>query len=103
MRRVMNCFSRGASFAIHFERLVDGLIAFRQEYSGKLWPEVMLVRGLNDTEEALRDIAAVLRRVQPDAVHINIPTRPVGGQWARPSGATLRGTLLERSPLALPR
>nr|MBN1229190.1 radical SAM protein [Anaerolineae bacterium] len=49
-----------------FERLVDGLIAFRHQYGGKLWIEVMLVRGLNDTEPALQDIAAVLRRVNPD-------------------------------------
>lgn len=36
-----------------FNRLLEGLIAFRQEYTGKLWLEMMLVQGLNDTEEAL--------------------------------------------------
>lgn len=72
---------------ITFERLVDGLIAFRQEYEGKLWVEVMLVQGLNDTEAALRDIAAVLRRIQPDEVHINLPTRPPAETWVRPSDA----------------
>ena len=61
---------------IIFERLVDGLVAFRKEYQGKLWVEIMLVRGLNDTEESLREIVAVLERVQPDEVHINLPTRP---------------------------
>lgn len=68
-----------------FERLVDGLIAFQQEYSGKIWIEVMLVQGLNDTEAALQDIAAVLRRIQPDEVHINLPTRPPVETWVRPS------------------
>jgi len=69
---------------ITFERLVDGLIAFREEYQGKLWVEVMLVRGLNDTEEALFEIAAVLKRVQPDEVHINLPTRPPVETWVQP-------------------
>ncbi len=64
-----------------FERLVDGLIAFRHVFSGKLWVEVMLIRGLNDYEEALRDIADVLCRIQPDEVHINLPTRPPAETW----------------------
>ena len=67
-----------------FERLLDGLIAFRAMYGGKLWPEVMLIRGVNDTEEALRAIAAVLRPIQPDAVHINLPIRPPAQVWVQP-------------------
>jgi wyosine [tRNA(Phe)-imidazoG37] synthetase (radical SAM superfamily) len=69
---------------ITFERLVDGLIAFRKEYRGKFWVEVMLVRGLNDTEESLREIAAVLERIRPDEVHINLPTRPPVETWVQP-------------------
>jgi wyosine [tRNA(Phe)-imidazoG37] synthetase (radical SAM superfamily) len=67
-----------------FERLLQGLIAFREVYQGKLWLEVMLVRGLNDTEKAMQDIAAALRRVQPDEVHINLPTRPPVETWVQP-------------------
>jgi len=67
-----------------FERLVEGLIAFREEYRGKLWVEVMLVQGLNDTPQSLRDIASVLQRTKPDAVHINLPTRPPAETWVQP-------------------
>jgi len=70
---------------ITFERLVDGLIAFRKEYHGKLWVEVMLLHGLNDTSKALEDIAKVLQRVKPDAVHINLPTRPPTETWVQPT------------------
>ena len=69
---------------ITFERLVNGLISFRAEYPGKLWVEVMLVRGLNDTEEVLRGIAAVLKHVKPDEVHLNLPTRPPAETWVQP-------------------
>lgn len=69
-----------------FERLVEGLAAFRREYHGRLWVEVMLVRGLNDTEEALVAIAAVLRRIAPDEVHLNLPTRPPAEPWVEPPG-----------------
>jgi wyosine [tRNA(Phe)-imidazoG37] synthetase (radical SAM superfamily) len=69
---------------IAFERLVDGLLAFRAQYAGKLWIEVMLVRGLNDTRLAIEDTARVLRKVGPDAIHINLPTRPPAEAWVQP-------------------
>jgi len=67
-----------------YKRLVDGLIAFREEYRSKLWVEVMLVRGLNDTPQALWDITKVLQKIRPDAVHINLPTRPPVETWVQP-------------------
>ena len=67
-----------------FERFIRGLITFRRAYSGSLWIEVMLARGLNDTEAALRDIAAALGRIQPDEVHLNLPTRPPVEPWVQP-------------------
>jgi len=67
-----------------FDRLVMGLEAFRLDYGGKLWIEVMLVQGLNDSEEALQDIAQALRRIGPDEVHINMPTRPPAETWVAP-------------------
>lgn len=70
---------------ITFERHVQGLIDFRQEYHGKLWVEVMLVRDLNDTEQALTELAATLRRIHPDEVHILLPTRPPAETWVQPS------------------
>ncbi len=71
---------------VTFQRLVNGLTAFREEYSGKLWVEVMLVSGLNDTRQALLDIAATLEKIKPDAVHINLPSRPPVEHWVQPPG-----------------
>ena len=68
-----------------FDRFVNGLTAFRREYAGKLWIEVMLVKGLNDTEAALKDLAVVIKRIRPDEVHLNLPIRPPGEQWVSPS------------------
>ena len=51
--RTINRPYPGLTLARHFE----GLAAFRQSFSGRLWVEVMLVAGLNDTEPALRDLA----------------------------------------------
>ena len=69
---------------VTFEHLIDGLVTFSQEYCGSLWVEVMLVQGLNDGNDALQDIAEVVRRIQPDEVHINMPTRPPAEIWVQP-------------------
>jgi wyosine [tRNA(Phe)-imidazoG37] synthetase (radical SAM superfamily) len=67
-----------------FERLVDGLISFRRDYPGMLWVEVMLIQALNDSEQALKEIARILQRVKPDSVQINLPTRPPAETWVQP-------------------
>ncbi len=69
---------------VSYDRLLEGLTEFRVEYQGKLWVEVMLVSGLNDTEIALSEIAAALKRVQPDEVHLLQPDRPPVETWVRP-------------------
>jgi wyosine [tRNA(Phe)-imidazoG37] synthetase (radical SAM superfamily) len=71
--------------AISFADHVAGLAALRREYSGKLWLEVMLVAGLNDTPQALADIAAASRRIEPDEIHINSPTRAPVEPWVEPA------------------
>ncbi|MFZ2095171.1 MAG: radical SAM protein [Anaerolineales bacterium] len=69
---------------ISFERLLNGLIALRKEYQGKLWVEVMLVRGLNDTEVELNQIAEALEKIHPDEIHILQPDRPPVEAWVQP-------------------
>lgn len=68
-----------------FEEHVSGLVTFRQAYKGRLWVETMLLKDLNDTDEALADLATVLRRIEPDQVHITLPTRPPGEPWVQPA------------------
>jgi wyosine [tRNA(Phe)-imidazoG37] synthetase (radical SAM superfamily) len=70
---------------VTFEGLLDGLIAFRREYHGKLWVEVMLVRGLNDSEIELLHIAKALEKIKPDEIHLLQPDRPPVESWVQPT------------------
>jgi wyosine [tRNA(Phe)-imidazoG37] synthetase (radical SAM superfamily) len=70
---------------ITFEGHIEGIKAFRKEYQGKLWVEVMLMNGVNDTEEALKRIAALLEEIRPDEIHILQPTRPPAETWVKPA------------------
>lgn len=71
---------------VPYERFVEGLVQFREEYRGRYWLEVMLIGGMNDTEESLRAIAGKLEKIQPDIVHISLPTRPPVETWVEPAG-----------------
>ena len=82
--RVYRRIDRAAP-ALSFERHVEGLRAFRKEYAGQLWVEVMLVKDLNDDDESLSEIARILEGVKPDEVHLNLPTRPAADFRAEPS------------------
>ncbi len=53
-------------------------------YQGKLWLEIMLLRGLNTTEPALMEIADLVLQIRPDEVHLNIPIRPPAETWVQP-------------------
>jgi len=66
------------------DRHIDGLVAFRDVYQGGLWVEIMLVKALNDTPEALADLVRVLHRVAPDEIHLMTPTRPPAEPWVEP-------------------
>jgi len=67
-----------------FDRQLEGLSALQNEFAGKIWIEVMLLRGLNDTEEALHGLVSVFELLKPDQVHLNVPARPPVEPWVQP-------------------
>lgn len=64
--------------------IIGGMAAFRQQYKGRLWVEVMLVRGVNDGEPALLGLRDALAFLRPDRVHLNVPIRPPAESWVEP-------------------
>ncbi len=65
-------------------QLICGLQAFRTEYRGRLWLEVMLLKGLNDSPEELELLARQVLGLAPDKVQLNTAVRPVVDAAARP-------------------
>lgn len=70
--------------SIGFEEMLEGQVDFRLEYSGKIWLEVMLVAGLNDSDISLMDIRKAIERIKPDKIYISVPTRPPAEPWVMP-------------------
>jgi wyosine [tRNA(Phe)-imidazoG37] synthetase (radical SAM superfamily) len=69
---------------VDFDRMVRGLEGFRRKYRGRIWLEVMLLDGLNDSGPAVRKIAELAGRIGPDRVQLNTAVRPPAEGAARP-------------------
>lgn len=61
---------------LDFDHYKNGLLKFSQEFKGELVSETMLVKGVNDSPEILRQTAELLLSVNPSTAYLSIPTRP---------------------------
>jgi wyosine [tRNA(Phe)-imidazoG37] synthetase (radical SAM superfamily) len=66
------------------EQVVEGLAAFRKEFTGQIWLEVFLVAGDTDTPEAALRIKALADRIQPDRIQLNTAVRPTADADVEP-------------------
>jgi len=68
--------------------LLDGMLAFGARYEGELVTETMLVAGVNDGTEHLRQVADFLARLRPAQAYLSVPTRPPAEPWVHPPAAS---------------
>ena len=61
---------------IEIDTIIRGLKLFRNEYQGKIWLEVMLIKDVNDTREELKKLKEIVSELNVDKVHLNTVTRP---------------------------
>jgi wyosine [tRNA(Phe)-imidazoG37] synthetase (radical SAM superfamily) len=64
--------------------VVTGLKALRQEFSGQIWLEMVLLKGMNDNPAELAALKSLLGEVAPDRVQLNTAVRPPADESARP-------------------
>lgn len=69
---------------LSLELLIRGLRQFRQEFPGKIYLEVMLARGINDSPQELEAFSKMLPDFGADRIQINTVVRPAAapGVWA---------------------
>ncbi len=73
------------------QAMVDGLISLRGEFSGLIWLEILLVKGLNDTPQELEKLRRAVKAIKPDLLQLNTIVRPP----ALPGFAPLKADELE--------
>ena len=68
--------------SIFFDRMLAGLIAFRRQFRGEYWLEVLLVEGYNAVEAELDKLRTCIQRIRPDRIQLNTVTRPPAEGYA---------------------
>lgn len=70
--------------ALRFDAFMEGLKAFRREFSGEYWLEVFVVPGLNDASAQMSHIAKLAAEIGPDRIHLNTAVRPAQDGVTKP-------------------
>jgi len=69
---------------ITFSKMLDGLVKFRDDYSGKYWLEVFVLAGVTTPETEINRLKTCISSICPDKVQVNTVTRPPAEGFAEP-------------------
>ncbi|MBP7216694.1 MAG: radical SAM protein [Candidatus Omnitrophica bacterium] len=69
--------------SIDLKGIIAGLIELRKEFAGQIWLEVMLVEGVNDSLEHIRQLKDVVEKINPDKIQLNSPVRTTSQRQLR--------------------
>lgn len=69
---------------VEIETIINGLCLFKQEFSGRLWLEILLAKGINDSPEEIEALRLAVQKIGPDLVQLNTVARPPLESFARP-------------------
>ena len=74
----LRCFKRidRPADSVDLEAIKEGMLAFRQEYSGALIVEILVVGGINDKPAEIEALNAYLQRLRPDRIDLGTIDRP---------------------------
>ncbi len=68
------------------DRVVEGLTQLRREFGGLIYLEVILLAGINDTEEEVTALRPLIREIRPEKIQLNTVVRPPADACAKALG-----------------
>ncbi|WP_035271023.1 radical SAM protein [Desulfonatronum thiodismutans] len=68
---------------VTLDNITTGLLEFRERYAGRIFLEILLARGINDSEENLARLRDFIPRLKPDRVDVVTMTRPGASPLAK--------------------
>ena len=69
---------------LNAKRVLLGIKEFCDEFAGKVYLEIMLVKGFNDSEEEIKKINRFVGQLKADKIQLNTVIRPPADPGARP-------------------
>lgn len=68
---------------IKIDDIIQGLIALRKEFKGRIWLEIMLIKDINDDLAYIKQFKDIVERINPDKIQLNIASRPPSESWVK--------------------
>lgn len=68
---------------LKIEEILEGLYQFSKIYKGKIWIEVFIIRGINDSILVLKNIKNWIDKIKPEKIQINSLDRPGSEDWVK--------------------
>ncbi len=65
---------------VALDRVIDGIKQFKAQYAGPLWMDVVLVKGVNDSEEALDALMDTVTDIRPALFRVRTVRHEVEGK-----------------------
>jgi wyosine [tRNA(Phe)-imidazoG37] synthetase (radical SAM superfamily) len=62
--------------SLEIRRIIEGLKIFSRDFKGKIWLEVLLVKGINDSPSHLQKLKEAIAEINPDRIQLNTVVRP---------------------------
>ena len=62
--------------SLNIEDYINGLCEFRKEYQGKIWLEVLIIPGYNNSKQDLKLLKEAFNKIKPDSIQLNTLDRP---------------------------
>lgn len=76
--------------SLNLQNILKGIDQFAKEFSGELVTETMLLKGINDKSDELKNTAKIIAKLNPRTSFIALPTRPTAFRKAEtPNEETL--------------
>lgn len=70
--------------SLRIDKIIDGLSDFSQEFKGKIWLEIMIVKGINDSPQEIKRMAEAIEKIKLDKIQLNTVVRPPAEEFAQP-------------------
>jgi len=67
--------------SLDLSSILEGICEFARTFRGEIISETMLIDGINDKDDEIRNIAKFLAKIEPSKAYLAIPTRPPAEKW----------------------
>jgi len=69
---------------LELQKILNGILEFSNEYSGKLLTETMIIKSMLFKPEEIEKTADFVLEVNPRTAYLSVPTRPPAEHWVEP-------------------